>query len=405
MIYLKRELLVIAFYFLVSFRSGITKICEFDLSIVKDLTHGPDGNKDECQWCGFTCDNLTSLYIHVHECRKQMKIYKCALCGKQLKNKKTLKMHMLMNHLDEHSTSCNFCKLKFESVDELKSHFEECKIKWKNRVKTMQCKYCGKVKNSQKAYLVHLRRCKPPQGFECDHCKKTFQYKKAIETHMEIKHLKDRPFACDLCGRTFKTKTYLDYHIKWVHMKLGVKKRKIFSCSVCSKSFKSRLALRDHQHVHTGVKSYKCNYCEKTFTYKGGVTRHFKNVHQTKEKKPPVQCELCGKSYADTTGLGNHMKIKHLGIKPKCHICNKTFAGKKGLDIHMNTHTGVKPWYCEICGRSFSTKNYLDVHIRIHTGETPYKCRMCPKSFKQKTSLTAHYRVNHPGFQVDTAPC
>uniref|UniRef100_A0A8D8X520 Zinc finger protein 26 n=1 Tax=Cacopsylla melanoneura TaxID=428564 RepID=A0A8D8X520_9HEMI len=391
------------YFFHVSFRSdmkSVTKICKFDLSIVQNITKGPnenDDDNDECQWCGFKSDNLTSLYIHFHECKNQTKIFQCALCGKQLKKKSALKLHMITNHLDEQSTICNLCKETFDTHNQLKQHFEKCKLNWRKGNRKIKCSYCNTTSRSREKYLRHLQQCKPEGGFQCDYCKKKFPYKKILQNHIETFHLEDRPYACDMCGHTFKSKLYLGSHIKQVHLKHYKRKPKVFSCSACSKCFGSRRALLDHQYVHTGVKSYPCILCEKIFTYKGGLTRHIKNRHEVKEKKPPVHCEMCGKPYADQNSLGKHMKINHLGMKPKCTICNKTFYEKTGLEIHMNTHSGVKPWCCEICGRNFSTKNYLKVHTRIHTGELPYSCQVCQKSFKQKSSLTNHIRVNHPG--------
>uniref|UniRef100_A0A8D8QKJ4 Zinc finger protein 26 n=2 Tax=Cacopsylla melanoneura TaxID=428564 RepID=A0A8D8QKJ4_9HEMI len=391
------------YFFHVSFRSdmkSVTKICKFDLSIVQNITKGPnenDDDNDECQWCGFKSDNLTSLYIHFHECKNQTKIFQCALCGKQLKKKSALKLHMITNHLDEQSTICNLCKETFDTHNQLKQHFEKCKLNWRKGNRKIKCNYCNTTSRSREKYLRHLQQCKPEGGFQCDYCKKKFPYKKILQNHIENVHLRDESFSCFICGHTFKCKSYVSYHIKRSHMKLVANKTNYFPCSHCSRTFNNRQALSDHQHVHTGVKAHQCNICGKSYADRGGVVRHMKNTHERREKPPPLICEICGKSYNYARGLGLHKALKHLNLQPQCTICNKKFSGKKGLDIHMNTHSGVKPWCCEICGRNFSTKNYLKVHTRIHTGELPYSCQVCQKSFKQKSSLTNHIRVNHPG--------
>ena len=47
------------------------------------------------------------------------------------------------------------------------------------------------------------------------------------------------------------------------------------SCKMCGKSFPCKSALKKHERVHTGEKSYKCDdTCEKAFTQRRHLVRH-----------------------------------------------------------------------------------------------------------------------------------
>lgn len=75
-------------------------------------------------------------------------------------------------------------------------------------------------------------------------------------------------------------------------------------------------------------------------TRKGGV-------HQTSTRARHYLCEVCGKSYTQSSHLWQHLRF----------------------------HQGVKPFACSVegCDRRFTIRSHLNDHIRkCHTGERPY---------------------------------
>ena len=80
------------------------------------------------------------------------------------------------------------------------------------------------------------------------------------------------------------------------------------------------------------------------------------------EKK---ECQICGKMILDLT---LHMKV-HSDIKPfKCEICDKEFKRKNELTAHQKYHTGAKPFKCKLCSKGFGSSSNLAMHMRTHTG-------------------------------------
>ena len=126
------------------------------------------------------------------------------------------------------------------------------------------------------------------------------------------------------------------------------------------------------------------------FECKSDMMMHSQQIH--KQDPKPYKCELCPKSFANSSYLSQHNRI-HAGIKPyKCQICERKFTQLCHLQQHLRTHTGEKPYRCQHpgCPKAFSQLSNLQSHSRSHMTDKPYRCNSCYKCFTTEQGLREH---------------
>lgn len=159
-----------------------------------------------------------------------------------------------------------------------------------------------------------------------------------------------------------------------------------FQCQVCGKSFLQSTYLRVHMRTHEGVKPYKCKECGKCFARASLLTEH-KRLH---EESLHYTCHICGKCYRWNSSLHLHMQTHSNTKDHVCKICKRQFRWRISLRRHMTEHSAENPHKCETCKKGFSDKYTLEQHLRVHTGERPFKCPDCGRSFRWRHQITQH---------------
>ncbi|NWY49151.1 ZN285 protein, partial [Sylvia atricapilla] len=73
-----------------------------------------------------------------------------------------------------------------------------------------------------------------------------------------------------------------------------------------------------------------------------------------------------GRGGGQSSELGVHDEL-HKGEKPhKCSKCEKRFSKRCFLNRHWRIHTGEWPYECGECGKKFSQRSTLTIHQRSH---------------------------------------
>ena len=87
-----------------------------------------------------------------------------------------------------------------------------------------------------------------------------------------------------------------------------------------------------------------------------------KKVHEK------VPCSQCGMMVGN---MGRHIQVKHTPNhlkKHRCEVCGKGFADSANLKDHINIHTGEKPHKCKYCSAAFASKGTHAMHEKGHLG-------------------------------------
>lgn len=328
----------------------------------------------------------------------------CILCKKIFKTLKTFQTHSRKKHNKSESTGksrneCTVCFKSFSSAANLANHRKRHNKRYikkeqasnyarelKRPVLERTCAVCAKVFTCRK-YMVNHRRAthapKIPLSF-CSFCSWTGT-KGDLAKHRTTLHSHLKEFKCDHCEKMFFTNDK-----KKCHMLVHTRERK-HMCEVCGVSFALKENLNRHKRIHTGERPYKCDKCDMSFGQYTSLQYH----GYTHTSEPTFVCSHCGKTFFRQGSLRLHLK-KHAPIEEweKCMLCDKRFPNKPYLKNHMVVHTGERNHKCTICEKAFGDKSSLRKHLKIHSGEKPHICQVCNKSFALKHLLKSHMRTH-----------
>ena len=105
---------------------------------------------------------------------------------------------------------------------------------------------------------------------------------------------------------------------------------------------------------------YICSFCSKSFSSKGNLKTHIRNLHINPNRKPF-----------------------------ECDICKKRFNQKGNMETHRKTH---KRYCCEFCPMSFWSTEQLDDHvILLHKNNVSFFCYIC-RLRKSAVDLKSHIK-------------
>lgn len=281
-------------------------------------------------------------------------------------------------------------------------------------IKKFKCLLCEKIYRKKKSLMCHSQHHHPGQCPLCGLYYGLTASEKG--EHNKMHHFKEHPFICEECGESFKRNQQFQRHLETHKKKISIPKenqKNVKKCDICSTEFKSNKCFEKHildghktegymcdrcgshfkdkyslqQHnfkVHK--KELHCPQCSKKFTYKSNLDRHI--LLHTEHKKSYI-CEKCGSAYFTPMALKEHFIYAHKFSKDfGCHICKKSFAAKRSLQRHQIVHSDERPYNCSLCSRSFKIKSNLVRHKHL-THNAPIqieKEKKLPKNLIAKTN-------------------
>lgn len=192
-----------------------------------------------CPQCGILVVGANKLRMHINSSHRvrtpNASPFICDLCGKLLKNKHCLQVHMKIQHISVKNFKCEHCQESYKSISGLKYHIAQNHSESSG---VFKCSLCDFETKQEFLLRRHLRRHNPDKSYVCNQCGRSFGSLDSLKSHM-YSHASDRPFNCDACDKTFKSKAKLRSHVR------SHEGRK-YECSVCLSLYLSNQALRNH---------------------------------------------------------------------------------------------------------------------------------------------------------------
>ncbi|XP_077991219.1 uncharacterized protein LOC144445507 [Glandiceps talaboti] len=293
------------------------------------------------------------------------------------------------------------------------------------------CVDCGKSFPSKSKLLKH-EKCHSKDVFRCKHCFEKFPWKHSLEQHIMLQH----PDVLDSQENNSNDALYPNnavpadgcYGDSEVELD-GREKEKVYFCGICGRGFSERYRQMRHEKIHTREKPFKCSQCEKVYSRKDNLDRHFFVQHliRDRESKLVVQTEGGDReeenaAATETTSPEADPKdgntVTDVNDSPKQNegssaqtltdipYDNKNETTYAGEQNYVNILTGfmapkpTKQHVCLVCGKEFTNKYRLVRHEVIHTGERPYKCEICNRKFTRKDHMERHKSRQHPNGEI-----
>jgi hypothetical protein len=102
-------------------------------------------------------------------------------------------------------------------------------------------------------------------------------------------------------------------------------------------------------------------------------------------------CEHCNQTFGIALSLIDHFNAEHSELKISGHMTAPR-------SIH-NFSNRERQFLCDICGKSYTQSSHLWQHMRFHNGVKPHSCKVdgCDRAFTIKPDLNDHIRKFHTG--------
>ncbi|XP_021697749.1 zinc finger protein 62 [Aedes aegypti] len=328
---------------------------------------------------------------------------RCVECNCIFKDKSSYANHMFLVHTpdDQKQFKCDRCEKAFAAEDLLNSH-----ITWHEEVekRNHHCLICNKYflssRNLENHTINHHQfgessNQEPGEpSHDLDDPAKSARLKRTAEDLAKEDDLIKQYVAlncskCDFVGETFNK---LSYHALKVH------NMNTHSVICCDKKFGKRQRLYEHCLRHLNPDHFKCDICGKTYADSSGLQIHKWWIH-TPISERPFKCDICGAAFVKDYLLKQHTKW-HVNKERKthfCEICNRAYSNSVQLKAHQQKKHGAScDWVCDICAKGFAHRALLEEHRLTHTEEglasLKMQCEKCERWLINKKSYLRHRR-------------
>ncbi|CAL8075584.1 unnamed protein product [Orchesella dallaii] len=191
-----------------------------------------------------------------------------------------------------------------------------------------------------------------------------------------------------------------------------------FLCNICKKSFGTSQTLKKHFMFHTGVRPFKCCFCEAAFPVKENLVQHLinMNIHKQERKTANAMANEAGLDYLKVVKERTAQELKNL---PHSSIASAVVdyviedkgsqqIAKLRVQDDRTWHTKEngkrgKHFSCQLCPYQNPSKKIVENHGELHEAGSKAKvCGVC-NWFVHERGMDVHKNRWHLDVNV-TAP-
>ncbi|XP_005092408.1 zinc finger protein 850 isoform X1 [Aplysia californica] len=177
-------------------------LCPYVCQTFSEFNRHKATHKKTCRFCGETFPLLRLAQQHYEEKHPEM-LFPCSHCDRKFPSLKHLETHEKYARFHR-LEPCPKCGVMLRC---LKSHMKSVH----SEIQGTQCSVCGKTLKNEKSLGRHMERHKNDQ-LACPECSKVFNNQGSLARHLTLVHFAGQVHTCHVCGKSFARRCTLKYH-------------------------------------------------------------------------------------------------------------------------------------------------------------------------------------------------
>nr|XP_016928216.1 zinc finger protein 423 homolog isoform X1 [Drosophila suzukii] len=216
----------------------------------------------------------------------------------------------------------------------------------------------------------------PPGVFFCNQCNAGLPDFESFRNHLKSHIAEGMQLVCPHCGLSLPEQSEFERHVVGHFLITGSE----FNCSSsCGKSFAKSEDLQQHllsEHVLTLL---KCSLCSELCESRMAMQLHLACAHSQETKL--LRCSACLELFRSDAEFHVHVKTRHqLGGHPT---------------LGATSNAPSNPLQCMFCRAVCSSELEMHFHLAAHARQ--FRCPSCPETFHVEFLLDRHMQSQHGG--------
>jgi hypothetical protein len=249
---------------------------------------------------------------------------------------------------------------------------------------------------------VNLRMEKEDLGsnWRCKMCEKIMHGKKAMESHIETKHLTDIALNCDVCGKTFHARDSLRKHMDRNHKNdMQDISEVIFDPTDAQEEIATNFEIQEENISQNNISQNKNPKPQDILSIHGFSLVQGESKDLSENTFPePLSCNQPKEPKKQT----NESKEQDKEIRKSWKKGYEEIDAQLKSYIERTNIDGVKEYRCTICEYSEIVKSRLESHIERKHLNLSFPCpNACAAIIQCRDSLRKHIKRNRCDFRIN----